>query len=236
MARIEPPTAFLDGMAAGALVQAVAAANEGDIGKQNLGRPRTARTSSPTLPEQIQAKFDALKMIKLTEMAGFFRRGVSALTLCTPEFPARARIAWVDNRAWFDFADEVDDDRPIETAVIFLARDEFGDALDMIAWSPKSGRIGSWLSRATVLGGENLWSPRIANDGAMPVYESPLAWLRGGRDGFLLVDRVGAAAILREAGALHAESVDLGIKLLELVSVKRPRITAPKHAPEIDHG
>ena len=156
---------------------------------------------------EISTKFASLERIRVGEMKELIRRGVSALALSEPEFPARASVAFLDERPWFDFADEIEDDRALENAVIFLARNQLGEPIDLIAWSTKSGRLGAWFVQAPALGLEALWAPRVENDGALPVFKTPLRWLAAGRDGLLLVDPLRAAPILRDAGKLVVESV-----------------------------
>lgn len=189
-------------------------------------------TGVSTLAEQIEARFKALERIRLSEMASLIRRGVSALSLVTPELPARARVAFGYDRPWFDFADEVDDDRQIETVLIFLARDEYGEVVDLIAWAPASSRVGAWFGCAPALGLEALSLPRIDHNGALPVFFDPWRWLAAGRDGLVLIDPIKAAPILRDAGPLLAENVDAGVQLLEIAQAKPPRVLVPKEALE----
>jgi len=222
---VEPPAAPHCGKAAGALVQP-GGQDKAKVATISGSTTRTADTE-PFCAE-VRARFDALERIRISEMKEFFRRGVSALTLCTPEFPARARIAWVDGTGWFDFEDEVDDGRHIEPAVIFLARDELGDPLDLFAWNPLTGRVAAYLWRAPVLGLETSWSARIADDGALPVYSSMWSWLKGGREGLLIADLDRALPILRDAGKLVVETVDLGIEITNMLDARNPKIVVRK--------
>ena len=197
---------------------------------------RAPRTPAPTLGEEVRARFASLERIRLSEMARLFRRGVPALGLSDPEFPARARVAWIDERPWFDFADEIEEDRPTEAVLIFVARDEIGEPVDLIAWEPKAGRLGEWMARSPVLGLETLWRPRLSLDGALPVFIDPWRWLIAGRDGLLLIDQQRALPILRDAGLLLAESIDFGERLLDLMTAKPPRILAITNATEARCG
>ena len=187
-------------------------------------------SSISTIGSRLWGRFESLERIRLSEMANLFRRSISALTLSTPEFPARARVARVEGNPWFDFADEVDDDRPIESALAFLARDELGEPSDLVAWSPTSDRVASWLWCAPVLGLETLWMPRIADNGALPVYSSAWSWLRQGRDGLLIVDLRRSIPILRDVGTLVADTVDLGIEIRRHVRANSPKIMVREKA------
>lgn len=92
------------------------------------------------------------------------RSGVSVDALTDPELPSFAEVAFDEQRPWFDFADELRSERLLVPSLIFVARDEFGAPLDLIAWSHQSARVASWLGRAALLGAEAIYAPRIADE------------------------------------------------------------------------
>ena len=68
----------------------------------------------------------------------------------------------------------------------------------------RQGFVGSWLGRVGLLGEEQLDGPRLG--APLQVHPDPLAWLRAGRDGVVIVDPVRAAPMLRDAGPLEVAS------------------------------
>jgi hypothetical protein len=68
--------------------------------------------------------------------------------------------------------------------VSMLARDNVGNACDIVAWDQRSGRIGTYLGEAWALGAEVALRPRLF-DQPLPIWSTPLSYLRGGRTGIL---------------------------------------------------
>jgi hypothetical protein len=85
----------------------------------------------------------------------------------------------------FDFAGAAGAER----AVIFRAED-CGDAIDLIAWAPRSGKIGSWRGAAFCLGDvDQVFCPSTYfMDGMLSIHVDPLRWLRAGRAGIVIVN------------------------------------------------
>jgi len=108
-----------------------------------------------------QAQIDALIALEITPEAMIFDWRSVSCDIRT------AKVAWSGNR--FDFAD---DGRP---ALIVMAFDEAGDLIDLVAFDSR-GRIGAWLGNASVLGGENVLSPRMAD--GLTIHRNALDWLK----------------------------------------------------------
>jgi hypothetical protein len=83
-----------------------------------------------------------------------------------------------------------------EFACILPAFDGEG-LVDLVAWSPRSGRIASRLGIVGLLG-EGQAERAAANlaGAPLPVWRTPLDWLRAGRRGVVIVDRARAAHLL----------------------------------------
>jgi hypothetical protein len=187
--------------------------------------PRTGFSGPEAMePLDLEATLFDLDYPTLGELRQLKALGVTPRGLTQPDFPKRARIVFVDERLLFDFAGErgVEDDG--EAALIFLARDATSEPLDLIAWEPRSDRLGAWTGRAAVLGMDCLWAPRIGYDGALPVFKSPLAWLQAERAGVVIVDPERAWPVLRDAGMLMAETIDHGEELDRIFNRARVRI------------
>jgi hypothetical protein len=73
-------------------------------------------------------------------------------------------------------------------AIIFRA-DDCSEAFDLVAWHSRTGRLASWRGAAFCLGDlEQLFNPATWFMGdALRVHQSPLDWLRSGRDGIVIL-------------------------------------------------
>ena len=193
------------------------------IGGKDDGAPpsRTSGTSTSRI------RFDRLPSVRWSEFDRFLKSGVPARALVYPELPARARVVLFPDRPLFDFADDMGGDGAAP-AFVFVARDEFGDACDLVAWAPSEARVAAWLGRASMLGLESLWAPRIMYDGALVVHETPREWLRSERQGVVVVEPRRAAPLLREAEHLCASTAEHGFYLQSLLALRPPRIVVPK--------
>ncbi len=102
-------------------------------------------------------------------------------------------VEWQGNRFEFSL-----DGRP---ALIVKAFDEAGDLIDLCAFDSK-GRIGTWLGNASVLGGENVLSPRMAD--SLTVHKTGFDWLKDYRRGVVIVSPTRARVALECCGPLVA--------------------------------
>jgi hypothetical protein len=130
----------------------------------------------------------------------------------------------------FDFAEELYDPSGAGEAYIFVARNEFGDLWDLVAWQPKSGRLASWLGRASLLGGENVFRPRLSANGGIVVHDSPLSWLCAKRTGIVILHAGRAAGLLCDVGPLIVSDRARAGRLRTSLTRKPPRIlVAPQN-------
>jgi hypothetical protein len=172
---------------------------------------------------EIEERFATLKTLNWGEFQRFLNYGVSSRALVYPELPARARVVFEPRARFFDFADERGDDSAAKPAFIFIARDEFSEACDLIAWEPSSGRLAPWYGRARILGAENLYAPRILNEGALPVCETPLDWLRAERLGVVILNAASARWHLDGMGLIVGNAA-FGRSLRDALRWPEPRI------------
>jgi hypothetical protein len=114
-------------------------------------------------------------------------------------------------------------DESFEPAYIIVARDEFGEPADLVAW--RGDRVASWSANVSMLGANNLFAPRLLSD-ALLVEPDVLSWVLSGRRGVVIINAEKARWQLASAGPLQAASVDHGRELRRALSF-RPRIRIP---------
>ena len=91
--------------------------------------------------------------------------------------------------------------------------------VDLVAWSPKNDRLASRLGRGGALGQGRLGIEGVGTtDRPLPVWRSPLNWLRAGRRGVVIADPVVAAhlfagTILQAEDRAHATEVSEALRL-----------------------
>jgi hypothetical protein len=169
----------------------------------------------------VEDRFDRLPSLRWSEFERFLKSGVPARSLVYPELPARARVTLFPDRPLFDFANDVGEDGV--PAFVFLARDEFGDACDLVAWAPGEARVAVWLGRASMLGLDQLWQPRLMQEGALPVCETPLEWLRAERRAVVILDPTRARWSLYRTNLIVSD-VAFGCRVREALRWPAPQI------------
>ncbi len=139
-----------------------------------------------TVSEEVESLHKRLSPPTPSLIKSLRTKGVSLDALCEPELPAFVNVVFHDDQPLFDFTDEACDEGAVRS-LVFLARDESGDPLDLVAWSRKTNRLASWYGRAALLGLESRWAPRIGAEGLRICFD-PLAWLVAERDGVVIID------------------------------------------------
>lgn len=116
---------------------------------------------------------------------------------------------------FFYFEAETDGE-DCDAALVIVAKNEGDLCSDIVAFD-SHGHVAAWFGREPMLGAENILKPRL--DEQLFVHETPLEWLRAGRDGVVILNwRVAAD---RLAGvSLAAPNVSFGQTL-------RARLTRP---------
>jgi hypothetical protein len=105
-------------------------------------------------------------------------------------------------------------------AYLFLALTPSLEPLDLVAWRPKDGALQSWRNMATILGEENLESPRMHKLGGLPIHRSPLGWLKARRYGVVIVIRNKAARRIIDYGPFEAEDTEHANELRKLLVLR----------------
>jgi hypothetical protein len=98
-----------------------------------------------------------------------------------------------------------------EKALIFRATDR-DEVIDLVAWSPRTDQLGSFLGLAFCLGDQD----QVHNSaswfagGGLNIYKSPLEWLRANRRGIVIVDPRQTHAMLRHVPRLLVDNIAHG--------------------------
>ena len=153
-------------------------------------------------------------------------QGISDDALTLPWPVKQARVTFVGHHT-FDLAGSGD------VALIFRAEDR-GEATDLIAWSAKSGRIGSWRNTAFCLGDlDDCFNPGSwALGGALRVHENPLAWLKANRDGITIIRPDLTYAMLRHVPRLVFADAAYGRQVRQWLAPPKPCVEFLVEMPE----
>lgn len=122
----------------------------------------------------------------------------------------------------FEMARGVRDASEAVAAIIFPAPDELGQLIDLAAWEPGTGRLALLLGRVSMLGEDNLYGWRVGEP--LVVHETPLEWLKAGREGVFVINSQRASPLLRMVEPLGVKRPELGRQLREALTIRAPRI------------
>jgi hypothetical protein len=156
--------------------------------------------------------FNALsrgRNLKQSEIDRFREHGVVAINLFKSW---STQVDWVlFNGEYFEFVDE-GDDRGEQVFTMGVISDN--GLIDAVAWHPASGRLAAWLGLGFALG-ESQVSDHMENGSTgLPVFRSPLGWLRAGCEGIVIVRKTFAHIVLKRVPLLRAEDESHRIELL----------------------
>ena len=165
--------------------------------------------ASTKSPRQDQLKALAAKWIGAWAIAGAPGSGEFSIGF--------ARVVR-DGAGRFEF------DHDGEPGMCIVALDGFCEAADIVA----TGRdwIASWLGRSAILGEQHVNGPRL--DEAVAIFPTVLEWLKGDRQGIVLVDKPRAARELRDAGPFLAiGGIEHAGRLVALFTLPPPDVLVP---------
>ena len=123
----------------------------------------------------------------------------------------------------FEFARYVRDATGAKTAIIIPARDEYLEHVDLVALDLDTGETATWLGRIALLGQE--WLSAAMFDEPLLVHETPLDWLRAGREGLCVVDpgragRLLAGRSIAVTDVAHAVELRAALRLEPEIFIK----------------
>jgi hypothetical protein len=127
-------------------------------------------------------------------------------------------IAFEDGR--FEFASAIGG--PGALALLFVAYEEAGEPLDLVAWVAGKPPL-TWLGRASLLGAESLAAYRPFDE-PCTVHFSMLEYLRHACSGVLVLDAQRAGERLRWCSSLRVKSREDRSRLQWLLKPRSPRI------------
>jgi hypothetical protein len=160
----------------------------------------------------------SLKQIEIDRFAVF---GIAALDLCCPWPMMADRVIFQPSRL-FDFArhvhDEVNESNAFTIGVLGL-----GGLIDIVAWDPNTDRHAPWLGRAFALGEKQIWQPNLSGD-PLPIWRSPMGWLRSGRMGLVILRRSAAPFYLRDTVAVSGEDPCHCADIKRMLTLQQPKI------------
>lgn len=162
--------------------------------------------------------------------------GEAAFRLAYPEWPPidmdfevrRARVQFLRNGRWVFGSDKRADPEEVVPAFVMPAIDDTGAMVDLVAWHPRGGLIGSSERSAGWLAGGHL-----SEGEPVVVHPDPLSWMRAGRTGVVVVHEDIARPALLAQRTLQASDVAHGEALQTMLTKMRmPRIVVPVPASE----
>lgn len=138
-------------------------------------------------------------------------QGIALASIIRPWCPGVARVQFEPETRLY---------RPLllgGSAFIFAVVGEDG-IVDLAAWEPRTGRMATRLGKAVALGEAQISRQGLGTTGlALPVWRSPIGWLRAGRQGIVIADPLMAAHRLSGlilAGEDAAHNAELQAKLV----------------------
>jgi hypothetical protein len=144
-------------------------------------------------------------------------QGLDADALCRPWLISATTVRFDGNT----FTTDPDGER----ALTFRATDR-GEVVDLIAWNPRSGKLASWYGTAFCLGDlDDILNPASFFAGsALRVHADPLAWLRAGRDGIVIVKPEFTYAYLRGVPRLSFADASFARQVRAWLQPPQPRV------------
>jgi hypothetical protein len=105
------------------------------------------------------------------------------MTLALPWPVLADRVVCRDGGS-FDFAGNTADDQIV--SVFTLGVLGIGGLVDVVAWDAANGWTWLWLRRGFALGEQQIFLP-LVDDEPLPIWRSPLDWLRAARKGLVVL-------------------------------------------------
>lgn len=140
------------------------------------------------------------RSLKQREIDRFGELGISAINLGTPWPVLADRVVFEGD--FFHFADDAGEMGDLVFTVAIIGTG--GGIIDIVAWCPRTNCLAVWLGDGFALGERQIHHPNPLISG-LPVFRSPMSWLRNGRCGIVIVRNDFADVILAAVPVLIAE-------------------------------
>jgi hypothetical protein len=115
---------------------------------------------------------------------------------------------------------------PSTPAITILVMGAAG-AVDIAAWAPPT--LATWTGQGYALGEEQIFGPRL-DDSPLPIWRTPLSWLRSSRQGIVLLPRMQSRAawvMLDHLPGVLAEDIEHGEEIEKLRMKPTTKIYVP---------
>jgi|SRR5450631_3399101 hypothetical protein len=179
------------------------------------------------LPHEIEQRFygkRSCRLLRTRERDRFEAARVDLVDLGLPDMILGASVVFRED-ASFTFADELDRPEGVSPAFVILCRDDDDQAIDIVAWSPSSERLATWLGRAWAIDESRVLQPRPSECDALAVFRDPFQWLRNRREGIVILDVQRAKWEFAYLGCtLLVDDVSHGQALRETLTIAPPQI------------
>ena len=154
-----------------------------------------------------------------TQGAWLTKQGISAEALLQPTPVGAARVKFLDGT--FAAASTEGGTK----ALTFRVSNVDGEDIDLAAWSPRTGEIGSWYGRAFALGEDAIFNPASYCFGdALRIHADPLAWLRANREGIVVLRPELTYAALRFVPRVSFADFDTAKQFERWIKPPSPRV------------
>jgi hypothetical protein len=165
--------------------------------------------------------------LRQSEIDRFATFGVSAFNLGSPWLVLADRVVFEGDS--FVFADDVGEKGELVFTFVVISN---AGCIDIVAWNPRTNRLAVWFGHGFALGERQIHHPNPLISG-LPVFRSPIGWLRGGRRGIVIARADFTSAVLASVPVLVAEDEQHQRDLQEVFPVgrDRPKIIVSQPAP-----
>jgi hypothetical protein len=130
---------------------------------------------------------------------------------------------------FFQFADDIGEKgEPVFTFVVIST----AGFTDIVAWHPRTSRLADWFGHGFALGERQIHNTNPLIPG-LPVFRSPIGWLRAGRRGIVIVREDFTKVVLQSVPLLVVEDDQHRRDLQRLfpIGCRGPEITVALPTP-----
>jgi hypothetical protein len=177
--------------------------------------------ADPTSLASVHRSWGTLSKAQITWLAD---RGVAPEVLLGPPPIGATWVRFLDGNT-FDVDIDGDPADPERVRALTFCIIDGSNVTDLAAWSPRSGKIGTWRGVGYAIGQEAIFSTASYFDGdALPIHADPLLWLRSGREGIVIINTKQTYAILSHVPRVLFTDTELAEKFETWVQPPKPTV------------